>query len=734
MERQQQQRHQGEKPELEVPPRCESHGSDPLSRRHRARIAGWVDERGGYVCPQSRIVEAYGGGISEMAGNSQSVVRPPQEMEGPSGLHEMEDAFGIHEEEKPSVLLTKPLPPAPRHLRGSPDLHDPIKSEPNRESLHQKLRGKLAPHHHRSSANPCRNDWTPLDVSEDAISSSGRHSIYYECLQSVPNGGDKTPNNNACTIEDGASAPYQPCAHPTPHEVSPEDPAPTTNYAHRNAAFPSSPNAALASLPSEMPSPLSPINEDVHPPLTIASSVTLSHLGSSPQTLEHQEENARCRTSIPSSHLQMLKEPNNMPFPSDYIDSDSQSLFPFYHSIESSAPIASHTENTMSQLSFPVVQNQFQSADAELLSVFTQPHHVRMCPSDIEGFIPSKGSEKVSEVENSLSVAQSAVTQVCTPRSENQGFSPTTISSISSPHYRHTEPDSRCAINIQSPPEPTQPFTAFRISPLFRSLNRQLGIVTGPVGEMGGFGNSNTSTQNLEQSVARQSLCPPELQSWSPLNHFKATSALDLHSTGSQWCSNDHCQQAAPQHHSHDSVTWRPYCFYHNSQVSRLAPKQKHVEDHRKFIHEINYQWMQRIQESQPGLWSHCSTLSALDLFDRAMWTGKNFICDSPVKSFEDVFAIVHMAFAAAFSWTWQQDDYEFSALHNDALHWQHVLPSEEDKTRFLNAMDCWEFEPSPLLANACHTDFGSTLTDRLKKGEVFKAFIAFVDSKLIRC
>ena len=728
--------------------RFEMPESDPLlsSRRNCARMAGWVDEKAGCPGHQSRIVEAYGGETA----NLKSIVWP---------LHEMEDPSVLHEMAAPSVLLMKPLPSVPLQLRSSPELRDPIKSEPDRESLHQRLRGTPAPHHHRSSANSCRSDWTTVGVTEDATSSSSRrHFKHYGSLHSVPNGGDEIPNSNTYILQGDVSAPYQPSVHPMPHEVSPEDPAPTKNHALTNAAFPSSPKAALVSLPSEKLSPISPMFEDVNSPLTSASSVTLSHHGSSPGTSEHQEGNTGCRTLLSSSPSQlMLKEPNNTLFPFDSLDSDIQSLVPFYDSMESSAPINSQTENSMSQLSLPVVQSRSKSENLDVPSVSTQPHHLRMSPSDLEGLIPSNGSGKVSEVEKSLSMTQSVVTQVYTPRSENPGFSPTAFSSTSPPQNRRTHLDSQCANNIQSPPNPTQLSTAFHIAPLSTSLNRQLGIVTGPVMEMGGFSNSNTSTQNMEQSDAGQLICFPELQPWSPLDHSKATIPYDPHSTGPQWYSNDHCPQAAPQHRSRDSgtgqaplVKWRPYCFDHNSfLVSRLASKQEQVEDHLQLIRAINYEWMQRMNESQPGLWSLCSSLSASELFDRAMRTFKNFICGSPVEGFEGVFAIMHLAFAAAFSWTWQQDDYLFSALRDDALQWQHALASDEDKTRFLNAMDCWRphaLEPPPPFASADHTNSRSvtpqksphcgdqqTLWDRLKKGEVFKACIAFVDSKWIR-
>ena len=678
---------QESKKELAGNQRYESPRYDPslASRRHRARTADWVDEKADYPGHESQRFEMYGGEVSELSANPKSVVCPPYEMD---------------------VLLKKPLPSLPLQRRSSPGLRHPVHE---RDSLWQKLRGTPASHSYGSSADPCHGDWTVVGVTENATSSQ---------------------------------------------EVSPEDPAPTKDYPLTNAASPSSPKVALASLPSDM-SPISPIGEYVHPPLTIASSTTLSRHSSSPGTSEHQEENAGGQTPILSSPLHsMPKEPNNTFFFFDSLDSDIQSLLPEYDSMESSVPMIPQSENIMSQLSLPAVQNRYQPEDMGVPSVSTQPHHLRMYPSDLEGIIPPNGSGNVSEVEKSSSTTQSVVAQVYTPRSENRGFSQIAFSPKYPPRNRRTQPDLQCD-NSQSSPEPTRPSSAFHIPPIPGSSNRQTGIATGPIMEVGDFENSDISTQNLEQSDPAQSFSFPNSQPWSSLDHLIATDAIDIDSTDPQWYANEQCPQAAPQNHSCDSgtsqapfVKWRPYCFDHNSfLVSRLAPKLQQVEDLQDLVRAINAEWMQRM-ESQPGLWSLCRTLSSSDLFDRAIRTLKNFICGSPAEGFQDVFAIMHLAFAAAFSLTWQQDDYMFSALRDDALQWQRALPRDEDKSRFLNAMDCWrlhELEPPPLFASACHTNSHSmtpqeplywgdqqTLRDRLKRGEVFKALIAFVDSKSI--
>ena len=693
-------------------------GSDPLlsSRSYPGRTAGWVDEKADYPGRDSGPPELDGGQCAELAANRKSAE---------CSCHDINDR---------SVHSTKQSMSGSLQQRSSPELHHPINSVPDRESLYQnyqKRRGTPASHR-RSNADPYRSDWALVGATENPTSrSSCRQSKSRGSLHHIPTGGKEIPSSNAYNVHGDA--------HPISHEVSPEDPAPTTNYPLTNAVSPSSPNAALASLPPNVLSPVSPMFEDEHPPLTVASSTTISYHGSSPRSLEHQEENATDQTSLSPSPLQsMPKEPKNKFLLFDSRDWDSRSPLPIYGGLESTVPIARQTTNSISQFSLPAVQSPYQSGKMVVPSVSTQPHHWRIAPSDLEALIQSNGSGNTLE--------ESGVTQVYTPQSGTSRFSPIALPSTSPPQSSRTQADSQCANNIQSPLEPMQPSTTFHMQPFS-------GIVTRPLMDIVDVGNSATGTPNLAQSDAGQSFCFPELQPWIPLDHFRATNVYDLHSTGPDLYSDDQCPQAALQHHSRDfgptHARWRPYCFHHNSSlVGRLPPKQDQIDEHLSLIREFNNEWMQRIKESQPGLWSLCSTLSASDLFDRAVRTGKSFIRGNLIERFEDVFAFMHLAFAAAFSGTWQQDDYFFSALRDDALQWQHVLLSDEDQNRFLNAMDCWrlhELEPPPLFASPGHTNTPSStpqkslycgdqqiLWDALRKGEVFKAFIAFVDSEWI--
>lgn len=264
--------------------------------------------------------------------------------------------------------------------------------------------------------------------------------------------------------------------------------------------------------------------------------------------------------------------------------------------------------------------------------------------------------------------------------------------------------------------------------------------------------------QQLERSDVGQSTSFPDIQLQSPLDNLIARVASELDSTSPQTYPNDGHRHPAPQNHSRDCATSQalstkplPHCFNHNALLvsnSASASKQLQVEELQELFRVINNEWMRRM-EPLPQLWLPCSELSISSLFERAVRTLKDFTWGRCALNFEDVFATMHLAFAAAFSLHWQQDFYSWNALCADALQWQHALSDDEDKVLFLSAMSRWwlhELEPTPLFISSYYTSFGSvtpqgsaycgdqkTLPEILRNTEIFKVCIGFLDGKSIR-
>ena len=190
-----------------------------------------------------------------------------------------------------------------------------------------------------------------------------------------------------------------------------------------------------------------------------------------------------------------------------------------------------------------------------------------------------------------------------------------------------------------------------------------------------------------------------------------------------------------------------PHCFDHKALlVTHSASKHTQVEELRTLVGVWNRDWMQRLK-SDPELRLRCSALSPGALFEKGIRALRDCVLGRFSLSFEEVFALLHLAFAAVFLLQCQQRFCCRDTFHDEALQWQHALSNKEDKILFLKAMDRWwprsELQSSPLLNKSRHTSYGSItsqeslkcsdqtdLLEMLRDNEVLKICTGFLDGK----
>ena len=184
----------------------------------------------------------------------------------------------------------------------------------------------------------------------------------------------------------------------------------------------------------------------------------------------------------------------------------------------------------------------------------------------------------------------------------------------------------------------------------------------------------------------------------------------------------------------------RPHCFDCNSlPVSSSAPEHIQVAELLSLVEVVNTEWKKRIK-LVPDLWKRCNTMSASSLFERAVQALRDFIHGTFAYIFEDVFAIVLLALAAAFKLHWRHGYFPWKGFCFEALQWERAISNDAEKVLFLNAMN-------PLPYSDIHDSFGSImlqdrrsypdegpLSDDLRGTEVYKVLIGFLDGKSIPC
>lgn len=127
------------------------------------------------------------------------------------------------------------------------------------------------------------------------------------------------------------------------------------------------------------------------------------------------------------------------------------------------------------------------------------------------------------------------------------------------------------------------------------------------------------------------------------------------------------------------------------------------VEELRDLVKVVNNEWMQRLTLA-PDLHRRCAGFSPRDLFAEGLKSLEQCLCDNIPRDFVEVFALMHVAFAAAYILHRDDDSYCWSTFFQDALNWKLSLSGQDDQAAFLGVMDLWwqreiSFE-TPLITN----------------------------------
>ena len=211
------------------------------------------------------------------------------------------------------------------------------------------------------------------------------------------------------------------------------------------------------------------------------------------------------------------------------------------------------------------------------------------------------------------------------------------------------------------------------------------------------------------------------------------------------------------EHHSQASVAGRskgstkavPLPPNGDAFDGNVSPTGTQIEQLRDLIEIVNREWLERMI-SDRGLWLQCSELSVHDLFEGGINTLQHVLKGNLSLAFKDVFALIHMALAAAYILHRDDDEpYYWTAFLQDAFHWQLTLSSKDDETRFIHAM-LHLGVPFSLTSNS---SFGSIMNpgrngaslenahaktnhdlflSELRSGMVFKDCLGFLEGKSI--
>ena len=167
------------------------------------------------------------------------------------------------------------------------------------------------------------------------------------------------------------------------------------------------------------------------------------------------------------------------------------------------------------------------------------------------------------------------------------------------------------------------------------------------------------------------------------------------------------------------------------------------VEELRDLVNVVNHEWLQRLTVA-PDLHRRCAAFSSRELLAKGLKSLEQCLCDNVPREFVEVFALMHVGFAAAYILHRDDDSYCWSTFFQDALNWKLSLSGQDDQAAFLGVMDLWwqpqlSFETT-LVANVgpalgyietqqdLADEFIMRVIDMLRKGKIIRNCVEFLN------
>ena len=152
------------------------------------------------------------------------------------------------------------------------------------------------------------------------------------------------------------------------------------------------------------------------------------------------------------------------------------------------------------------------------------------------------------------------------------------------------------------------------------------------------------------------------------------------------------------------------------------------VEQVREILHDLNEEWMEKLK-STPELYVRCMPLSTCRLLETGIRALQQCFSGILPRSFGDLFALMHVAFAFSKVINTDVDSYYWDGFYSDLRYWHHSVSDSEELSLFGKVWDRLWCPPSSnnhLFVNPPRDNLYETLME----GLVIKGCANFLDGE----
>lgn len=151
------------------------------------------------------------------------------------------------------------------------------------------------------------------------------------------------------------------------------------------------------------------------------------------------------------------------------------------------------------------------------------------------------------------------------------------------------------------------------------------------------------------------------------------------------------------------------------------------VEQVREILHGLSREWMGKLR-STPDLYTRCMPLSTCRLLETGIRALQQCFSGALPSSFEDLFALIHVAFAFSIVVNRDDDSYYWDGFYSDLHYWHHTVRDSEISLfgKVWDRLWCPRSSNNHLFKNPPRGDLYETLME----GLVIKGCANFLDGE----
>lgn len=158
------------------------------------------------------------------------------------------------------------------------------------------------------------------------------------------------------------------------------------------------------------------------------------------------------------------------------------------------------------------------------------------------------------------------------------------------------------------------------------------------------------------------------------------------------------------------------------------------LEELGEIVLVVHKEWIRRLSTTQDLQWL-CDQVCARTLFEKGIAFLSGYFHGSFAPTFEDIFALMHVAFALAYMMHRDDETYDWHGFIEHVLQWRCVLLEANEVFLFTNVIASLAgVQTTSTITPSESSEHHDVFFSKLRDGPIMRNYLMFLDGKFIAC